>query len=164
MFKFIAVCHDRILVHPYVERCQEYARVAVHNLYKKCLPYIARLTENSVLVASLGFCLGVLLTGWFLSIYYHSYYSSIIKTRAMSGVTFDETHCPQGTYLLEAVRSSRIQPVQPFLGRSCQNKLMRSNNFEVNVPVTMCIEVEALAKNYYGCEPILKFSLHGQQA
>ena len=93
MFKFIAVCHDRILVHPYVERCQEYARVAVHNLYKKCLPYIARLTENSVLVASLGFCLGVILTGWLLSIYYHSYYSSIIKTRAMSGVTFDEIHC-----------------------------------------------------------------------
>ena len=99
MFKFIAVCHDRILVHPYVERCQEFARDTIYNLYKKCLPYIARLTENSVLVASLGFCLGVLLTGWFLSIYYHSYYSSIIKTRAMSGVTFDETHCPQGTYL-----------------------------------------------------------------
>ena len=67
-------------------------------------------------------------------------------------------------YILEVVRLSRIQLAQPFLGRSCQNKLMRSNNFEVNVPVTMCIEVEALAKNYYGCEPILKFSLHGQQA
>ena len=69
-----------------------------------------------------------------------------------------------GVYLLDNVDPSRIYPAQPFLGRSCQNKLMRSNNFEVNVPVTMCIEVEALAKNYYGCEPILKFSLHGQQA
>ena len=34
---------------------------------------------------------------------------------------------------------------------------MRSNNFDVNVPVTMCHELEAWAKNYYGCEPILKF-------
>ena len=30
-------------------------------------------------------------------------------------------------------------------------------NFEVNVPVTMCIEVEAQAKNYSTCEPIFKF-------
>ena len=67
-------------------------------------------------------------------------------------------------YIIEAVRSSRIQSAQPFLGRSCQNKLMRSNNFEVNVTVTMCIEVEAQAKNYYACEPIFKFFSHSQQA
>ena len=42
---------------------------------------------------------------------------------------------------------TRIYPSQPFLGRSYQNKLMRSNNFEVNVPVIMCIEVEARANN-----------------
>ena len=33
---------------------------------------------------------------------------------------------------------------------------MRSNNFDINVPVTMCHEVEAQTKNYYCCEPILK--------
>ena len=34
-----------------------------------------------------------------------------------------------------------------FLGRSCQNTLMRSNNFDVNVPVGMCTEEEAQANN-----------------
>ena len=67
-------------------------------------------------------------------------------------------------YILDHTHPTRIYPSQPFLGRSCQNKLMRSNNFEVNVPVTMCIEVEAQAKNYYGCEPILNFFSHSQQA
>ena len=51
-----------------------------------------------------------------------------------------------------------------FLVRSCQNEIMRPNNFDVNVPVTMCTEVEARRKNYYYCEPILKISSHGQQA
>ena len=49
--------------------------------------------------------------------------------------------------LVEAVRSSRIQPARVFLGRSCQNELMRSNNFDAKVPVTMCTEVEAQANN-----------------
>ena len=34
-----------------------------------------------------------------------------------------------------------------YLGRSCQNELMRSNNFYVKVPVTMCTEVEAQPNN-----------------
>ena len=34
-----------------------------------------------------------------------------------------------GTYILEALGSSRIQPTQWFLDRSCQNELMRSNIF-----------------------------------
>ena len=34
---------------------------------------------------------------------------------------------------------------------------MRSNNFDVNVTVTMWGQVEALAKNYSRCEPILIF-------
>ena len=67
-------------------------------------------------------------------------------------------------YLLDHVHPTRIYPSQPFLGRSCQNKLMRSNNFEVNVPVTMCTEVEAQAKNYYCYEPILEILSRGQQA
>ena len=66
--------------------------------------------------------------------------------------------------IIEPTNLSSIYPAQPFLGRSYQNKLMRSSNFEFNITVTMYIEVEALAKIYYGCESILKFSLHGQQA
>ena len=50
-------------------------------------------------------------------------------------------------YIVGWVTSSRIQPARVFLGRSCQNKLMRSNNFDVNIPVTMCTEVEARANN-----------------
>ena len=50
-------------------------------------------------------------------------------------------------YLLDNKHVTRIYPAQPFLGRSCQNQLMRSNNFDVNVPVTMCHEVEAQANN-----------------
>ena len=41
---------------------------------------------------------------------------------------------------------------------------MWSNDFDVNDPVTMCHEVKARAKNYYGCEPILKILSRGQQA
>ena len=66
--------------------------------------------------------------------------------------------------ILDHTHPTRIYPSQPFLGRSYQNKLMRSNNFEVNVTVTMCIEVEAQAKNYYACETIFKFFSHSQQA
>ena len=60
--------------------------------------------------------------------------------------------------------SSRIQPAMVFLDRSCQNELMRSNNFDVKVTVKKCTEVEALPKNYYGCEGILQILSRGQQA
>ena len=52
---------------------------------------------------------------------------------------------------------SQIKSARVFLGKSCQNELMRSNNFDVNVPVTIPTEVEAPAKNYYGCELIFNF-------
>ena len=52
-----------------------------------------------------------------------------------------------GMCLLDHTHPTRIYLAQPFLGRSCQNQLMRSNNFDVNVPVTMCHEVEAQANN-----------------
>ena len=48
-------------------------------------------------------------SGWALSIYYHSYYNSIIKTRTMSGVTFDETNCLQGLESL-SLRSDLLVP------------------------------------------------------
>ena len=49
--------------------------------------------------------------------------------------------------ILEALGSSQIKPAMVFSGRSCQNELMRSNNFGGKVPVTMCTEVEAQANN-----------------
>ena len=51
-----------------------------------------------------------------------------------------------------------------FLGRSCQNELMRSNNFVVKVARKKCSEVEALPKNYYGCGQILQILSCGPQA
>ena len=41
---------------------------------------------------------------------------------------------------------------------------MRSNDFDVNVSVTMCHEAVARVKKYYGYERILKKILSGQQA
>jgi len=107
--RLIVVCHEKIVGNPYVEKCQEYVRHSVFNLYKRCLPYLARLSESSVLAASIGFCIGVLLTGWAMSIYYHSYYNSIMKTRTMSGVTFDEMNSLQGLESLN-LRSDLLVP------------------------------------------------------
>ena len=41
---------------------------------------------------------------------------------------------------------------------------MRSNNFVVKVAGKKCSEVEALPKNYYGCEQILQILSRGPQA
>ena len=65
---------------------------------------------------------------------------------------------------LDDLRSSRIKSFQRFLVRSCQNELMRSNNFVVKVAGKKCSEVEALPKNYYGCEQILQILSRGPQA
>ena len=43
-----------------------------------------------------------------------------------------------------------------FLGRSGQNELMRTNNFDIKIPGSLHTEVEALAKNYYSFKRILK--------
>ena len=51
-------------------------------------------------------------------------------------------------YTLDDLRSSRIKSFQRFLVRSCQNELMRSNNFVVKVAGKKCSEVEAQANNY----------------
>ena len=66
--------------------------------------------------------------------------------------------------LLGYKRLSRIKSFQQFLVRSCQNELMRSNNFVVKVAGKKCSEVEALPKNYYGCEQILQILSRGPQA
>ena len=60
---------------------------------------------------------------------------------------FFQSKQEKNMYGIETTHPTRIYTSQPFLGRSCQNKLMRSNNFEVNIPVTMCIEVEARENN-----------------
>ncbi len=49
---------------------------------------------------------------------------------------------------IDDLRSSRIKSFQRFLVRSCQNELMRSNNFVVKVAGKKCSEVEAQANNY----------------
>ena len=72
---------------------------------------------------------------------------------------FFEHHC-----ILDDLQSSRIKSFQQFLVRSCQNELMRSNNFVVKVAGKKCSEVEALPKNYYGCEQILEILSRGPQA
>ena len=68
------------------------------------------------------------------------------------------------SYVLDDLRLSRIKSFQQFLVRSCQNELMRSNNFVVKVAGKKCSEVEALPKNYYGCEQILQILSRGPQA
>ena len=67
-------------------------------------------------------------------------------------------------YILDDLQLSRIKSFQQFLVRSCQNELMRSNNFVVKVARKKCSEVEALPKNYYGCEQILQILSCGPQA
>ena len=62
-----------------------------------------------------------------------------------------QNHC-----ILDRRHPTRIYPSQPFLGRSCQNELMRSNNFDINFPGSLHTEVEALAKNYYSFKQIFK--------
>ena len=42
----------------------------------------------------------------------------------------------------------RIELGKWFLGRSCQNEFMQSNNFHLQLHVSNCNEVEAWANNY----------------
>ena len=90
--KVVYLIHKRVLVHPYVEKCHSYARELLLHVYKRTLPYLAKLSENSLLAGGLGFVIGVSLTAWLLSTYYAKAYQNIIKRRLMSGVTFDLRH------------------------------------------------------------------------
>ena len=70
-------------------------------------------------------------------------------------------------YLLEGPRLSRIQPNQWFLGRSCQNELMRSNNFDLKYSTSMCREVEVgqrIKKIRPHAERISKIPSRGERA
>ena len=87
---FVKILQDKIVVHPYFEKCHTIARHVILELYKKCLPYIAQISENSVLAGGLGFGLGILISYWIFSIYYKNY--NVIKSRTMSGVTFDSQY------------------------------------------------------------------------
>ena len=90
ILKIVRIVHERIVVHPYVEKCQAHVRHVVLVVYKKAMPYLAQLSENSLMAGGLGLCVGVTFSWYVLSAYYESYYGKIIKTRLMSGVTFNE--------------------------------------------------------------------------
>ena len=90
MVHFARVVHEKVLLHHYVEKAQSLARHAALRLYKRCYPYLLQIAENSTIAASLGFAVGALITYWTMSTYLHYHYNSIIKTRTMSGVTFED--------------------------------------------------------------------------
>ena len=93
IFKIVCIVQEKILVHPYVEKCQTHIRQAVLAVYKKALPYLAQLSENSLLAGGVGLCVGIIVSWYLLSAYYESYYCKLIKTRLMSGVTFNDKCC-----------------------------------------------------------------------
>ena len=90
ILKIVCIVQERVLVHPYVEKCQSHVRHVILAVYKKALPFLAQLSENSLLAGGLGVCIGVTFSWYVLNAYYESYYGNIIKTRLMSGVTFNE--------------------------------------------------------------------------
>ena len=91
IFKVVQIIHERILVHPFVEQCHAQARYFILAVYKKTLPYLAQISENSFLAAGLGFSLGIVLCWYLLRGYYKRYYGNVIKSRLMSGVAFNDS-------------------------------------------------------------------------
>ena len=85
--KIVKLIEDKILVHPLVEKVHGIARNIILDAYRKCLPYLAKISENSLLAGGLSFGLGVILSYWIFSIYFNNYYKSVMKKRTMSGVT-----------------------------------------------------------------------------
>ena len=85
--KIVKLIEDKILVHPLVEKIHGIARNIILDAYRKCLPYLAKISENSLLAGGLSFGLGVILSYWIFSIYFNNYYKSVMKKRTMSGVT-----------------------------------------------------------------------------
>ena len=87
--KIVKLIEDKILVHPLVEKIHGIARNIILDAYRKCLPYLAKISENSLLAGGLSFGLGVILSYWVFSIYFNKYYKNLMKKRTMSGVTAD---------------------------------------------------------------------------
>ena len=85
--KIVKLIEDKILVHPLVEKIHGIARNIILDAYRKCLPYLAKISENSLLAGGLSFGLGVILSYWIFSIYFNNYYKNVMKKRTMSGVT-----------------------------------------------------------------------------
>ena len=85
--KIVKLIEDKILVHPLVEKIHGIARNIILDAYRKCLPYMAKISENSLLAGGLSFGLGVILSYWIFSIYFNNYYKNVMKKRTMSGVT-----------------------------------------------------------------------------
>ena len=104
--KVVYLVQEKVLDHPYLELCHAYAGNLLLQLYKRSLPYLAKLSESSFMAGSLGFALGVSVTAWILSAYYDKAYQSIIKSRLMSGVTYD---CYRGLESL-SLKSNLVVP------------------------------------------------------
>ena len=85
--KIVKLIEDKILVHPLVEKIHGIARNIILDAYRKCLPYLAKISENSLLAGGISFGLGVILSYWIFSIYFNNYYKNVMKKRTMSGVT-----------------------------------------------------------------------------
>ena len=85
--KIVKLIEDKILVHPLVEKVHGIARNIILDAYRKCLPYLAKISENSLLAGGISFGLGVILSYWIFSIYFNNYYKNVMKKRTMSGVT-----------------------------------------------------------------------------
>ena len=85
--KIVKLIEDKILVHPLVEKVHGIARNITLDAYRKCLPYLAKISENSLLAGGISFGLGVILSYWIFSIYFNNYYKNVMKKRTMSGVT-----------------------------------------------------------------------------
>ena len=89
LIKLIKILHEKVIVHPIVEKCQTFTRTVLLDVYRKCLPFLARISENSLIAGGIGFGLGLVVSYWIFSSYYVYYYNNVIKGRTMSGVTFD---------------------------------------------------------------------------
>ena len=68
--KIVKLIEDKILVHPLVEKIHGIARNIILDAYRKCLPYLAKISENSLLAGGISFGLGVILSYWIFSIYF----------------------------------------------------------------------------------------------
>lgn len=88
LHKVIVIIHEKVVLHPLIERWHSMARHSALAMYKRVLPYLAHISENSLLAAGLGLSLGIVMTYWIVSKYCHNYYKNVIKSRTMSGVTF----------------------------------------------------------------------------
>merc|ERR1712012_653784 len=64
LIKLIKILHEKVIVHPIVEKCQTFTRNVLLEIYRKCLPFLARISENSLIAGGIGFGLGLVVSYW----------------------------------------------------------------------------------------------------